>query len=85
VKTARDMVQTYGKDVVPLREKVVELSQQYYDAMLLGVYQLLAAKQAEVEAYRSYIESLRDYWLARADLELATGGPITSAPTKEKS
>jgi cobalt-zinc-cadmium efflux system outer membrane protein len=89
VTTARDVVVTYGKDVVPLREKVVELSQQYYDAMLLGVYQLLAAKQAEVDAYRSYIESLRDYWIARADLELATGGPITqpatAKTTKEKS
>jgi cobalt-zinc-cadmium efflux system outer membrane protein len=85
VKTARDLVTTFGKDIAPLREKVVELSQQYYDAMLLGVYQLLAAKQSEVEAYRAYIEALRDYWIARADLELASGGPITSAPKKEKS
>ncbi|MGZ3420480.1 MAG: TolC family protein [Polyangiales bacterium] len=85
VTTSRDLVELYGKEIVPLREKVVTLSQEYYDAMLLGVYQLLAAKQAEVEAYRSYIEALRDYWIARADLELAIGGPIpTNVPAKKE-
>ena len=51
--------------------------------MLLGTYQLLQTKQNEVNAYREFIEALRDYWTARADLERATGGtvPMTgSAP-----
>ena len=51
--------------------RVVELSQQQYGAMLLGASQLLAAKQNELSAYREFIEALRDYWIARADLERA--------------
>jgi cobalt-zinc-cadmium efflux system outer membrane protein len=47
--------------------------------MLLGVFQLLLAKQAEVEAYRQYIESVRDYWIARAELERAVGTTLKSA------
>ncbi len=62
--------------VVPLRERMVALAQQQYDAMLLGVYQLLQAKQSEIDAYREYIESVRDYWIARSDLERALGARL---------
>lgn len=79
----RDVVDRYAKVVVPMREDAVRLSQERYNAMLLGVYQLLTAKQSEVDAYREFIEALRDYWIARADLERAVGSAIpngTSAP-----
>lgn len=69
-----------GKVVVPLRENIVRFSQEQYDAMLLGVYQLIAAKQSEFAAYREYIEALRDYWIARSDLERAVGGRIGAPP-----
>jgi outer membrane protein, heavy metal efflux system len=55
--------------------------------MLLGVYQLLQAKQSEFATYREYIEALRDYWIARSDLERAVGARLgpgaakTSAPS----
>jgi len=73
---ARDVVTLYRTKLVPVRERVVALSQQQYDAMLLGVFQLLAAKQAEITAYKELIEALRDYWIARAELERAAGGPL---------
>ena len=37
---------------------------------------LLRAKQDEVNAGREYIEALRDYWVARAELEKAVGGSL---------
>ncbi len=73
---ARRIVDHYRTVLVPLRERIVALSQQEYDAMLLGVYQLLLAKQAETNAYREYIEAVRDYWVARSDLERAVGGRL---------
>ena len=76
VLVSRAVAETYGTKLVPLREKVVVLSQQYYDAMLLGVFQLLMAKQQEIEAYRSLIDTTREYWIARCDLDLATGGAL---------
>lgn len=83
VLTARGVVEDYGRVIVPLRENIVRFSQQQYDAMLLGVYQLIQAKQAEFEAYREYIEALRDYWIARSDLERAIGGRLgASSPTR---
>jgi cobalt-zinc-cadmium efflux system outer membrane protein len=74
--SARDRVERIRTDLIPTREQVVAYSQQQYDAMLLGVYQLIAAKQAETAAYRASIEALRDYWVARVELERAIGGRL---------
>ncbi|HMJ53793.1 MAG TPA: TolC family protein [Polyangiaceae bacterium] len=82
---ARTVVDRYAKVVVPLRQRVVTLSQEQYNAMLLGAYQLLVARQNEVNTYREFIESLRDYWTARADLERVTGGivPMPKSQSRE--
>ncbi len=44
--------------------------------MAMPVFMLLSAKQAEIDAGRAYLESIRDYWMARAELERATGGAL---------
>lgn len=67
----------YQRVVLPLREKVVEQSQLQYNAMQIGLFQLLSARREQVEAYRGYIEAVRDYWMARADLEQLVGGRLT--------
>ena len=81
VKIARELSDYYRTEVIPLRERLVALTQQQYDAMLVGVYQLLAAKQNEVNASREYIETVRDYWIARAALDRAAGGRVTGPAT----
>lgn len=73
---ARTVAESYAKTLVPLRERIVVLSQQQYDAMLVGVFQLLSAKQAEITAYREFLDALRDYWTLRAELELEVGGKL---------
>ena len=83
VVLARSIVERFRTTLVPLRERIVALAQQQYDAMLLGVYELLLAKQNEVNAYREYIEATRDYWLARSDLERAVGGRLTATSTQK--
>jgi len=79
VVATRAVVDRYARVVVPLRQRIVALTLERYSAMLVGTYQLLQAKQGEVTAYREFIEALRDYWLARADLERATGGSLPLA------
>jgi cobalt-zinc-cadmium efflux system outer membrane protein len=80
---ARMTIEYYAKSLVPLRERIVTLSQEQYNAMLLGVYQLLQAKQNEINSYREYIEAVRDYWIARADLERAIGTRLAAAPARK--
>lgn len=80
VTTARGVAEELTKVLVPLREGIVRESQAHYDAMLLGVYTLVQAKQAELDAYRESIEALRDYWIARSDLERVVGGRVGAPP-----
>ncbi len=80
---ARTVVERYAQVVVPLHERMVGLAQEQYNAMLLGAYALLQAKESEVSSYRELIEALRDYWTARAELERATGGALPSPPADE--
>lgn len=77
---ARQVVDHYGSVLLPLRERVVEHAQLQYNGMQIGLYELLSAKREQVEAYRSYLESVRDYWIARAELERVMGGRV-GAPT----
>ncbi|WP_394839028.1 TolC family protein [Pendulispora rubella] len=81
----RDVVERYRTTLVPLNERIVTLAQEQYDAMLIGVFQLLQAKQNEINAYSSFIESVRAYWVARADLERAVGGRLPAAPASPGS
>lgn len=68
----------YCRDVLlPVRDEVLLESQLQYNAMQISVFQLLAAKREEIDAGRQYIESLRDYWMARANLELILAGRNT--------
>jgi cobalt-zinc-cadmium efflux system outer membrane protein len=46
--------------------------------MLAGQFELIGARQQEYAAYQSCLESVRDYWLARADLEHAVGAGLPS-------
>ncbi len=71
---ARDRAQYYRREVLPLSAQVVDQTQLQYNAMQTGVFQLLQAKQAQIDAGREYIETLREYWVARSELEKALGG-----------
>lgn len=73
---ARETAQRYARVLQPLRGKIVELSQLYYNGMFISPYQLLMAKQAQIDSSRAAVERLRDYWTARSELELAIGGRL---------
>jgi len=80
--TARRLVEFERDRVIPIRKRMVDLGQERYDAMLLGVYELVELKIDEYEAEAHFVEHLRDYWLARTELELAIAGRLAaSAPT----
>ena len=73
---ARAVAEHYRTVLLPLREQIVKEAQVRYNAMLLGVFQLLLARREQIEAYRDYLESVRGYWIARAELTRAVGGSL---------
>ena len=71
---ARDRV-IYSRDVLlPLRQKVVDETQLQYNAMLVGVFQLLQARREQIETGVMYIDQLREYWEARSHVEQLMAG-----------
>lgn len=80
----RQMAQRHREQLIPLREQITASSQRHVNYMLIGAFQLLQFKQQEITARREYIEAVRDYWIARAELEQAVGGqlPQTARPVQ---
>lgn len=74
----RELALHYRGVVLPLRERVVRDTQQQYDAMQIGPFDLLRAKEQQIEAARGYVEALRGYWRARADVALLLAGGLPS-------
>jgi len=74
---ARENAVRYRDVLLPLRQRVLEETELHYNAMTLGVFQLLAAKREQITTARTYVELLRDYWLARNEVErMSAGGAV---------
>jgi outer membrane protein, heavy metal efflux system len=66
----------YRDVVIPLRERIVALTLEEHDFMLVGIFEVLEKKVREAEAYRDYVQAVRAYWVTRAELERAVGGKL---------
>jgi len=85
--TARRKVDYYEETVLPQREVIGARALEQYNGMLIGAYELLETRAAQIEIQQDYVEAVRGYWVARADLELAVGGRLPEAgdPTRAAS
>jgi outer membrane protein TolC len=76
----------YKERLLPLRERILKQTLLEYNAMQIGVFQLLDARRAQLEAQRAYVGTLRDYWRERATLEQLVagrlGGTFASSETR---
>jgi len=73
---ARTRAKYFASAILPLQQRMLEETQLLYNAMTVGVFQLLQAKQAQIVAGRSYISELKDFWIARMQLEQVVGGSL---------
>lgn len=78
VVSSRKRALYYERVILPLRLQRVEQTQLLYNAMQVSAFQLLQAKRDQIEAGASYIEALRDYWVARSRLDQILSGRMTA-------
>ena len=65
---------------MPIRKRIADENLLRYNGMLLGVFDLLADARSQIASVNGYIDALRDFWLAKADLDMAMiGRPNMSA------
>lgn len=75
----RARVVYYRQVILPLRREITRQTQLQYNAMQLSPFQLLQAKQEEIDAGAAYVEALRDYWITKSQLEQITSGRLPDA------
>ncbi|MSQ51655.1 MAG: TolC family protein [Betaproteobacteria bacterium] len=80
-RSSYDIARHVRDEIVPLRKRISEENLLRYNGMLIGVFDLLADARSQVLGVNSYIEALRDFWLAQADLDMALlGKPSLISP-----
>jgi len=55
---------------------IAEADRLRYDAGQISVFDLLADSRAQIAGVSDYLQSVRDFWIARASLDAALSGPV---------
>lgn len=75
-RATHDIARHQRDEVVPLKKRISEENLLRYNGMLIGVFELLADARSQIMGVSQYLDALRDFWVADADLELALLGPV---------
>lgn len=84
-----DIARHYRDEIVPLKKRISDEQLLRYNGMLIGVFELLADSRSQIGSVNASIEALRDFWLAKADLDAVLIGraasvmPVSSAAAAE--
>ena len=73
-RTAWDIARHQREEVVPLAARISEENLLRYNGMLIGVFDLLADARAQIASVHGAIQSLREFWIAQAELDMALVG-----------
>jgi outer membrane protein TolC len=73
-RSAYDIARHHRDEIVPLRQRIAEENLLRYNGMLIGVFELLADARSQIASVNGAIDALRDFWMARADLDMALIG-----------
>lgn len=76
--------QQYQTVILPAQRAVLEQTLLQYNAMQVGVFQLLEARRELLDVELDYVETLREYWSSIAEIEaLSQGRMVRAADTSE--
>jgi outer membrane protein TolC len=83
-RTSYDIARHYRDEIVPLRKTIAEENLLRYNAMLIGVFELLADSHEEIASVVQAIDAQRDFWLADAGLQATLIGRPLNLLTESK-
>lgn len=73
-RVSYDIAKHYRDEIVPIRKRIADENLLRYNGMLIGVFDLLSDARSQITSVNSYIEALRDFWLAESDMQMAMIG-----------
>lgn len=74
VASAYARARQFQQVILPAQRRVVDETQLQYNAMQLGVFQLLQARREQLDVELAYVDTLREYWSAAAALDTLLAG-----------
>lgn len=69
-----DQVRFIRAEELPKSKRLVRETLRNYNAMQIGAFGVFVARQQEIESMQNYVETLREAWTARIDLEELLAG-----------
>jgi len=84
LRAGQAAAQEYRTVLLPNRARIIDLYLRQYNFMLKGPFDLLNARQQQAQAEHAYIEIVRDYWVARCELERVVGGKLVGPASNAK-
>ena len=73
-RSSFEIARHFRDEIVPLKKRISDENQLRYNGMLIGVFELLADARSQITSVQGYIDALRDFWIAQADLDMALIG-----------
>ncbi len=73
-QTTWEVARHFGSKVMPLRQRVSQERLLMYNGMLMSVFDLLADVRSAAIMESNYVNAVRDFWLADANLQSAMTG-----------
>lgn len=79
-----DIARHYLDEIVPLKKRVAQENLLRYNGMFIGVFDLLADARSQIASVNDAIEASRDFWLAKANLDMSLlGRPSATSANRE--
>lgn len=78
VRSAHARAIQYQEVIVPAQSRVTEQTMLQYNAMQLGIFHVIEARREELDVKLAHVETLREYWTAKAELEALLAGRSVS-------
>src|SRR5271165_3081197 len=70
-RAAFDIAKQQRDEVVPARKAVAEQNLLRYNASLISIFDLLSDARGQIASIDDYIQSVRDFWMAKSELDTA--------------
>jgi outer membrane protein TolC len=77
LESAHARARQYQEVIVPAQARVSEQTLLQYNAMQLGIFALLQARREQLDVELAYVDTLREYWSAAAELDAVLAGHRT--------
>jgi outer membrane protein TolC len=78
LRAAHDLALRQRDEMLPLRKSIAAADRLRYDAGQISVFDLLADSRSQIAGVSDYLQSVRDFWIARSSLDAALAGPTAS-------